>query len=50
MTVFFLKDLLSHNFIKIDDEEENPSLPLFASIGAFSEMRRTLVRKDSGKY
>jgi len=44
------QDLLNHNFVKIECEEENPSLPLFASITDFSEMRRTLVRRDSGKY
>ena len=48
MTIF--QDLLNHNFVKIECEEENPSLPLFASITDFSEMRRTLVRRDSGKY
>ena len=47
-TIF--QDLLNHNFVKIECEEENPSLPLFASITDFSEMRRTLVRRDSGKY
>lgn len=44
------QDLLSHNFTKIFEEYENQSLPLFASISDFSEMRRTLVRMDSGKY
>ena len=48
--MFELQDLLNHNFVKIECEEENPSLPLFASITDFSEMRRTLVRRDSGKY
>ena len=45
-----LQDLLNHNFVKIECDDENPSLPLFASITDFSEMRRTLVRRDSGKY
>jgi len=44
------QDLLSHNFIKIFEEDENQSLPLFTSFSDFSEMRRSLVRKDSGKY
>ena len=35
---------------QIFEEDENPSLPLFASISGFSEMRRSLVRQDSGKY
>jgi len=45
------QDLLNHNFVKVfEGDDENPSLPLFASISDFSEMRRTLVRRDSGKY
>lgn len=49
-TTLHSQDLLNDNFVKIECEEENPSLPLFASITDFSEMRRTLVRRDSGKY
>lgn len=44
------QDLLSHNFIKIFEEDDTQSLPLFASVSDFSDQRRPLVRKDSGKY
>lgn len=46
------QDLLNHNFIKVFEcDDENPSLPLFASINdEASPWRRTLVRRDSGKY
>ena len=38
---------------QVFEEEDNSSLPLFASVASvaeFSEMRRSLVRKDSGKF
>jgi len=44
------QDLLSHNFTKIFEEDDNQSLPMFASASEFSEMRKSLVRKDSGKF
>ena len=48
---FYEKDIILHIFLlKIFEEDENQSLPLFASFSDFSEMRRSLVRKDSGKY
>ena len=46
------QDLLSHNFTKVFDEEENnPSLPLFHSIADGVDQRKSsLMRKDSGKF
>ena len=35
---------------QIFEEEDNQSLPMFASASEFSEMRKSLVRKDSGKF
>ena len=44
---FILKPVLH---LYIFEEDENQSLPLFTSFSDFSEMRRSLVRQDSGKY
>ena len=45
------QDLLSHNFTKVFDEDENhPSIPLFASVAEGSDWKKSLVRKDSGKF
>ncbi len=45
------QDLLSHNFTKVFDEDENnPSIPLFTSVADGSDWRKPLVRKDSGKF
>ena len=45
------QDLLSHNFTKIFDEDENnPSIPLFHSIADGMEQKKPLARKDSGKF
>ena len=41
---------ITNDLIQIFDEDENPSLPMFASASEFSEMRKSLVRKDSGKF
>ena len=44
------EDLCEHVFTKIyeaDDDNHANSLPLFASV---SDMGKSLVRKDSGKY
>ena len=35
---------------QIFEEDDNQSLPMFASASEFSEMRKSLVRKDSGKF
>ena len=45
------EDLINHPFTKIyEDDESNQSIPVFASVSDMSDMRRSLVRKDSGKY
>jgi len=45
------QDLLGHNFTKVFDEEDNnPSIPLFASVADGFEYKKSLVRKDSGKF
>jgi len=45
------QDLLSHNFTKVFDEDENnPSIPLFTSVAEGSDWRKSLGRKDSGKF
>ena len=35
---------------QIFEEDDNASLPLFASVSDFVESRRSLVKKNSGKY
>jgi len=43
------QDLLGHNFTKIFDEDENPSLPLFASVSDICDLKRPLSRRSSSK-
>jgi len=44
------EDLINHHFTKIYEDDDVASMPLFASVSDMSEMRKSLVRKDSGKY
>lgn len=44
------EDLLNHHFTKVYEDDDACSMPLFTSVSDMSDMRRSLVRKDSGKY
>ena len=51
ITPAFLMTKMNKKIFQVFDEEDNnPSIPLFASVADGFEYKKSLVRKDSGKF
>jgi hypothetical protein len=42
--------ILTSGLFQFYEDEDTSSMPLFASVSDMSDIRKALVRKDSGKY